>query len=77
MNREPSTTIPTAGGLPLPKGGKPALYKGIFKAAREAFPRKKITGLVALKDSRAFFQAVGDSTPYSILLTKAEKDYFL
>lgn len=77
MDRKPSTTIRRPNGCtPLPKSdGDKALFRGIFVAAREAF-NKPIQGLTGVRDGRAYFQIVGDSTPYSIALTLEEINLF-
>lgn len=79
MTRDPSAQIPTPRyGLPMlsPAADRSA-YKALFAAARAAFPAASITGLVAVNNERAWFQALGDTTPYSIAITADESALFI
>lgn len=79
MNRDPSAIAPAPlHSLPLlsPTADRSA-YKDLFNAARAAFPSASITGLIAIKNGRAWFQALGDATPYSIAITADESALFI
>lgn len=77
FNRDASTTIKTPKNCPAcPKRGiDSATWKGMFEAARLALGAN-VSGIVSIKGGRAWFQIVGDSTPYSIMLTDAELAMF-
>lgn len=79
MTRDPSTHTPAPRyGLPmLSSTADRSAYKALFAAARAAFPAASITGLVAIKNGRAWFQALGDATPYSIAITADESALFI
>lgn len=79
MNRDHSTVAPAPRhSLPLlsPTADRSA-YKALFAAARAAFPAANINGLVAVKNGRAWFQTLGDATPYSIAITADESALFI
>lgn len=77
FNRAASTTIATPKNAAAAK--KPATdratWAGMFDAARAELA-VSIAGITHVKNGRAWFQIVGDRTPYSMLLTDAELSMF-
>jgi hypothetical protein len=72
MNRNPSkaiTPIKPQGILP-PIGTRRAVFQEVFAAARAAYPQ--IHGLTCVDAGRAYFQADGDATYYSVDISADE-----
>jgi len=77
FDRQPSTAIKApknAAACPKP-GVDRATWRGMFEAARAALGANVI-GITSIKGGRAWFQIVGDATPYSVMLTDAELAMF-
>ena len=73
-NRNPSRTmhpVRPSGILP-PVGPRRRLFNELFDAAKAAFP--DIHGLTCVDAGRAYFQADGDSTYYSVAITLDEAE---
>ena len=67
--RNPSATIQPdrPSGILPPVGSRRQLFSELFAAARTAYP--EIHGLTCIDESRAYFQADGDRTYYSVAIT--------
>lgn len=72
MNRNTSAEIlpSRAVGILPPVGSRRQAFREIFATAREAFPF--IQGLTCIDANRAYFQATGDPTFYSVAITRDE-----
>ena len=72
MNRFPSKTITPIKpqGILPPVGARRATFDAVMAAAREAFPN--IHGLTCIDAGRAYFQANGDTTYYSVDISADE-----
>lgn len=72
MNRNPSNTITPIKpqGILPPIGPRRAVFQEVFAAARAAYP--KIHGLTCVDAGRAYFQADGDATYYSVDISADE-----
>jgi len=70
--RSPSAIIRPVrpSGILPPVGSRRQLFSELFTAARTAYP--EIHGLTCIDASRAYFQANGDSTYYSVAITPDE-----
>lgn len=79
MNRNPSTSIKPKRGTTT-KAIKAQflcsdMWKGLFATAAKEFG-EDVKGLVGVSADRAFFQRIGDATPYSIAISAEERGMF-
>ena len=72
--RNPSTTIQPvrASGILPPVGPRRTLFNELFAEALKAYP--SIHGMTCVDAGRAYFQAYGDSTYYSVAITLDEAE---